>query len=170
MKRRAVEVPVRVPFDVLRRFVQELAEDQNLSQAYFKLRGTSSPSRVVESTKERLVVYEPAFDPSLKAHGMLRTGWSVAYRLLAISPAETLLEISIEYSRLTGILGFGLIKVQAENEIIHRITSVLAFEKGYAIGRDLDDTNEAQRLLEGERDQQITFSRQPESDTERRRS
>lgn len=148
MRRLSVAIPINVPLNVVRRFVKELADDESLAQAYYKLRGTPSPSRVVEATQQRVTIYEPTFDPSIKAHGLLQTGWTVSYDLQPQSPGKTFIEVGIEYNRLTAMMGMGLIKVQAQNELIHRVSALLAFERGYHAERNASEG--AKQLPEAE--------------------
>ena len=135
MKRIAVHIPLRLPLDVVRSYIKEYADDASVAQAYYKLRGTTNPTRVVESGPTRLTIFEPAFDPTVRGHGIFNTGWTVAYELTEEGASETTVEISVEYGRLTAMMGFGLIKPQAEGEIMQRISALLAFERGYYVDR-----------------------------------
>lgn len=159
----AVEIEMRVPRAVLHAFILALAEDSHLSQAYFKIRGMASPSRLVERSPTRLVIFEPTFDPALKAHGAGKTGWTIAYDLEALGEETTRVGVTIEYDRRTAVMGMGLIKPQAENEIISRLGALLAFERGYHTHPGAERDEAPRALPEGTRVDPLPAPR-PEAD------
>lgn len=129
-KRIAVEIPVRIPVDLCRQYVKASVRDEALMQAYAKLRKSGSSSQVTESTKERIVIEEGAYDAITKVHSGFSSGWKITYTFEPLNAAETAVEVAVEYGRWLAFMALGTAKAQAENTLLERISALLAFERG----------------------------------------
>ena len=107
MKRIAVEIPVRIPIEQCRQYVKESVRDEALMQAYAKLRKAGSSSQVTESTNERIVIQEGAYDAVANVHHGFGSGWKITYTFQSLSETETAVEVAVEYGRWLTFMTLG---------------------------------------------------------------
>lgn len=132
----SVELPVRLPAAQCQAFVRAAEADPAVQQAYTKLRGgETSPSTIETDEPGRLDLFEPIYDPGTKTHGGGRLGWTITYTFRDAEPGTSVVVIELAYNHRTALLGFGLMKAQAQNELMHRIRALIAYERGTADGR-----------------------------------
>ena len=93
------------------------------------------PVIVDETKNEKISIKEIAFDPitglTIKSISMTHN-----YSFEPISENETRIKISIEYSLLVALSGFGTVKALAKDKIIGIVNSLISYENGI-----IDDTN-----------------------------
>ena len=135
MRRIATAVTLSVPADVCCRAVLALFEDERWHQAYTALRpGRRYSGRTtVMDPGRRLEVSLAAIEPLTGVR--LRTlGYRVTYTFTAVDPGHTTVEVGVEYTLLAAVGGMGMLKPQAEHEVLHRLAAILALESGMLAG------------------------------------
>ena len=135
MGRVNVNATIRIPADILFAFCRESMSDERWHDAYASLRpGRKHSARAIDLQQDRLVRFSiAAFDP-MTGKQIRDLGYEVEYALTRVGPLETHVEISIEYTRFAAFCAAGLMKAQAQNDVLQRLASLIAIEAGYAIG------------------------------------
>ena len=126
-----VALTVAVPIDVCFRAAQACYEDSRFSDAYSALRpGHQYSGRVTVTEPGRsFEVSLAAVDPLTGAR-IRSLGYRVTYAFTAVGAARTKVEIGVRYSLLAAVAGVGMLRHQAQNEILHRLAGILALEIG----------------------------------------
>lgn len=135
-------MPVALPPDRCRTFVRDTVRQDALKQAYEKLRGAYDPSSIVEDAPTRIAIFEPVYDIRSKKHSGRGAGWTITYDLAPDTEGGTRVGVTIEYDRRTALMGGGLMKSQAQNEILHRLGALLAYERGWLEAQQPPDTDD----------------------------
>lgn len=131
MTRITARIDLAVPADLCAQSVQTSMSDPRLLDAYRALRAGREYSGwvTVAVPGRRLEIAFAALDPSTNRR-MHRFGWRVTYDFLPLDDGRTRVEVGIEYSRLAAIAAAGTLRVQAENDLTHRLIALHALELG----------------------------------------
>ena len=137
MFRVAAHVHLAVPPDVCIRFVQESLVDARWQEAYRSLRPGRAYSGWVTAVEpgRRIALTVAALDP-ITGKRLHALGYRIVYTLTAESDGRTRAEVAIEYSFVAAVAGMGMLGPQAENEVLHRLSALLALEAGAAASTD----------------------------------
>ena len=132
MKRLAVHATIAVPIDVCYRAVQESLVDPRWREAYAALRPGREYSGWVSDARppEHLTIGIAALDPvtGKRMHAM---GYRTTYDFATTADGRTRVEIGVEYELLAAVGGMGMLQPQAENEVLHRLSTMLALVLGW---------------------------------------
>jgi hypothetical protein len=129
MPRVSASVTVRVPISVCYGCVHGSVREERYLSAYSRLRnGKRYSGQIVESQPpRRIVIEERAQDPLT---GASFQGWTILYGFSDVGAGVTEVEVSVEYGAGLALLGFGTMGPQAQNEVLNRISALLALEHG----------------------------------------
>jgi carbon monoxide dehydrogenase subunit G len=129
MPRASASVRVHVPISVCHGWVHGSVREERYLSAYSHVRGGKQYSgQVVESQPpQRVVIAERGYDP-LSGHSS--QGWAITYRFSEAGAGVTEVEVSVEYGMGLALLGLGTMGAQAQNEVLNRISALLALEHG----------------------------------------
>ena len=133
MFRIAAHVHVAVPPDRCIRFVQESLVDARWQEAYRTLRPGRAYSGWVTAVEpgRRIALTVAALEPvtGKRLHAL---GYRVVHTFTPEPDGRTRAEVAIEYSFVAAVAGMGMLGPQAENEVLHRLSALLALEAGAA--------------------------------------
>ena len=136
MKRIAVHATIAVPVEVCYQAVQEAIVDPRWRDAYVSLRpGREYSGWVTEARPpEHLTIGIAAIDPvtGKRLHSL---GYRTTYDFAPAADGGTRVEIGVEYELLAAVGGMGMLQPQAENEVLHRLSAMLALELGWRRSR-----------------------------------
>ena len=136
MKRIAVHTTIAVPIEVCYQAVQASIVDPRWRAAYTSLRPGREYSGWVTDARppEHLAIGIAAFEPvtGKRLHSL---GYRTTYDFAPTADGGTWVEIGVEYELLAAVGGMGMLKPQAENEALHRLSGMLALELGWRQAR-----------------------------------
>lgn len=130
MPRISASIEVAVPAATCIHAVQQTMSDDRLLAAYRALRPGKEYAGFVTALipDRRMVIQFAGLEPASnkRSHAV---GWTVIYDF---TPGRegTRVEISVEYGVMTAVMGAGLVRPQAENEIVHRLAALRMLEVG----------------------------------------
>ncbi len=122
-----VSVEINAPVSICYSYVKNSLKNPKFIAAYKTLHdGREYSGQIVEDTQNsRLVIEESAIDTLTRIR---HKGWSIAYEFEEIGSAKTRVGVSVEYGTFLALMGFTTTKIQSINEVLARITSLLALE------------------------------------------
>jgi hypothetical protein len=131
MTRIAAHVDVAVPAELCLAAVQQSLVDDRWRAAYRALRPGREYSGWVKVLVpgRRLELTVAALDPvsGKRSHAL---GYRVTYDFTPTAEGRTRVEVGVEYGFLAALGGLGLLKPQAQNELLFRLMAMLALETG----------------------------------------
>lgn len=132
MTRLDASVTVQVPVDLCFHVIRDGYADPRWREAYQRFRPGREYSGIVveEEANQRLVVSEAAVDALTGAH-VRALGYQVAFAFQEEGPSTTRVEVAVEYGLVAALGAAGTMSAQAANEIMHRVSALLALETGY---------------------------------------
>ena len=132
MPRISASIEVAVPAATCIHAVQQTMSDDRLLTAYRELRPGKEYAGFVTALvpDRRMVIAFAGLEPASNRRSHA-TGWTVTYDFApSATGIGTRVEISVEYGTLTALAGAGLVRPQAENEIVHRLAALRMLEVG----------------------------------------
>lgn len=120
-----IEVPLGPTFD----FVKDAVTNPQYLKIYETLsNGKPYSGRIIEeSSGHHLLIQEASVDGLTNIR---LPGWTIRYDFEEVSSSKTKVTITIEYGALLAILGMSTVHGQSINEVLARITNLLALERG----------------------------------------
>ena len=133
--RKSSKIVVAAPLSTCYRLAYTWALDPRRHSTYRDVfPGRTYSGRIIfEEPNSRFIIREGDIDSLTKMTGL--SGWSVTYDFRKHESGGTEVEISVDYGVGLAVLSIGTASVQASNEIIHRVTALLALQDGIAEGQ-----------------------------------
>lgn len=131
MTRVSASLEVAVPPSLCIAAIQQTLADDRLLAAAHALRPGKQYNGFVETLvpDRRVVIAFAALEPGTgkRIHAF---GWKVTYDFEPSADGRTRVTVSIEYPLLAALGGVGTMRPQAENDIMHRLSAIVALETG----------------------------------------
>jgi len=122
-----VPIEIEVPVSTCYSYVKNSLKDPKFIVAYKSLHaGREYSGRIVEDTENRrLAIEESAIDTLTHIR---HKGWTITYEFEETGGTTTRIGVSVEYGTFLALMGMTTTKIQSINEVLARITSLLALE------------------------------------------
>ena len=122
-----VSVEINVPVSTCYSYVKNSLENPKFISAYKNLHdGREYSGRIVEDSQNRqLAIEESAIDTLTRIR---HKGWTITYEFEEVDNTKTRIGVSVEYGIFLAIMGMTTTKIQSINEVLARITGLLALE------------------------------------------
>jgi hypothetical protein len=127
MRKSNATVEINAPASICYGFVKESVANPKYLAVHQDLHlGHDYSGRVIDDIENRRIVIE---EPSI--HSVTKTvhkGWTIKYDFQDVDGNTTKVAISVEYGTAVAVAGMTTVKGQSINEILLRVTALLALE------------------------------------------